>query len=77
MNHLDEAGNPHMVDISSKEITHRSAMARGVVTMAPETLQAITAQAIKKGNVLLIAQLAGIQATKRRLTSFRCATRSC
>jgi cyclic pyranopterin phosphate synthase len=54
-----------MVDVGDKPDTHRSAMARGEVRMMPETLALIKQGAIKKGDVLVVAQLAGIMAAKR------------
>src|SRR5215813_12723037 len=54
-----------MVDVSAKQVTVREAVARGEVTMRPETLAAITAGALPKGDVLAVARLAGIMAAKR------------
>jgi len=54
-----------MVDVSSKSSTRRQAVARGEVRMSPETLAKIEANAIAKGEVLTVAQIAGIQAAKR------------
>ena len=54
-----------MVDVSSKEPTHRRAVARGRVSMAPEVAQALRHGEIGKGDVLAVARVAGIQAAKR------------
>ena len=62
---FDAQGNAVMVDVSAKQVTERSATAKGRVAMAPETLAAITGGAIKKGDALAVAQLAGIMAAKR------------
>ena len=63
--HLDAEGNAVMVDVSAKDATERSATAKGSVIMAPETLQRILDRGVKKGDVLSVAQLAGIMAAKR------------
>ena len=65
LTHFDAQGNAVMVDVSAKAVTERSATAKGRVVMAPETLAAITGGAIKKGDALAVAQLAGIMAAKR------------
>jgi cyclic pyranopterin phosphate synthase len=65
LSHLDESGKTSMVDVGSKPESQRSATARGEVVMLPETLAFIQAGAIKKGDVLTVAQLAGIIAAKR------------
>jgi len=65
LSHLDESGKTSMVDVGSKPESQRSATARGEVVMLPETLALIQAGAIKKGDVLTVAQLAGIMAAKR------------
>jgi cyclic pyranopterin phosphate synthase len=65
LTHLDEHGAARMVDVSGKEITHRSARASAVVTMRPETLEMITDGVAKKGDVFAAARLAGIMAAKR------------
>ena len=65
LSHLDVNGKAHMVDVSDKAETHRVAIARGEVKMKPETLALIRAGAVKKGDVLTVAQIAGIQAAKR------------
>ena len=63
--HLDEHGRPRMVDVGDKPITRRIAVAEGHIRMSAETLAAIVAGDTPKGNVLLIAQLAGITGAKR------------
>ena len=63
--HLDAEGNAVMVDVSTKDDTERTATARGSVEMAPETLARIMNRGVKKGDVLTIAQLAGIMGAKR------------
>jgi cyclic pyranopterin phosphate synthase len=65
LSHLDESGKTSMVDVGSKPESQRSATARGEVVMLPETLALIQAGAIKKGDVLTVAQLAGVMAAKR------------
>jgi cyclic pyranopterin phosphate synthase len=65
LTHFDAQGNAVMVDVSAKATTERTATAKGRVVMAPETLAAITGGAIKKGDALAVAQLAGIMAAKR------------
>ena len=63
--HFDEAGNAHMVDVSAKEDTVRTAIARGSIRVSPEVLHAIKGGTVKKGDVLTVAQVAGIQAVKK------------
>lgn len=65
LTHLDEFGNARMVDVSSKAETERVAVAKGEVVMKMETLDLVRAGAIKKGDVLTVAQIAGIAASKR------------
>ncbi len=65
LTHLDEQGHARMVDVSGKAVTARRAVARGRVTMRPETLDLILRGAVAKGNVLTTAQIAGIMAAKR------------
>ena len=54
-----------MVDVTPKEATHRRAVARCVVKMKPETTAAVANREVKKGDVLAVARIAGIQAAKR------------
>jgi len=63
--HIDKDGNAHMVDVGAKSVTERIATARGSVLMQPETLQKITDRGFKKGDVLSVAQLAGIMGAKK------------
>lgn len=63
--HLDESGRPRMVDVGAKAVTRRIAVAEGTIRMSAETLRAIVAGDTPKGNVLVIAQLAGIMGAKR------------
>ena len=65
LTHLDEHGAARMVDVGSKDATHRRAVARAVVRMAPETAAAVAAGDAPKGDVLGTARIAGIQAAKR------------
>lgn len=65
LTHLDDAGRAHMVDVGQKPDTARTAIARGEVTMRPETLNLIRSGTMKKGDVLTVAQVAGIMAAKR------------
>ena len=63
--HLDDEGNAVMVDVSNKQATQRTATAKGTITMEPETMALIQAGGVKKGDVLSVAQLAGIMGAKR------------
>jgi cyclic pyranopterin phosphate synthase len=65
LTHFDAKGNAVMVDVSAKPATAREAVAGGSVLMQPATLKLIKARKVKKGDVLAVAQLAGIQAAKR------------
>ena len=65
LTHLDEEGNARMVDVGDKASTTRVAVARGAVVMQPETLQLIIAGNMKKGDVLAIAEVAGVMAAKK------------
>ena len=65
LTHLDALGNAHMVDVSDKAVTSRSATARARVLMLPETVSLITSGTAKKGDVLATARLAGIMAAKK------------
>ena len=64
LTHFDATGNAHMVDVSDKAVTSRVATAKGHIRMAPETLAMITENRAKKGDVLAVAQLAGIMGAK-------------
>lgn len=63
--HLDEQGKAQMVDVTEKNISDRVAIAEAYVDMLPETLEMITEQKHKKGDVLATARIAGIQAAKK------------
>ncbi len=65
LTHLDEHGRAHMVDVGAKPDTERIAVARGEVHMKQGTFELIRAGQIKKGDVLTVAQIAGISASKR------------
>jgi len=65
LTHLDEHGRAHMVDVGAKPDTERIAIAKGEVQMKRSTLDLIRAGQIKKGDVLTVAQIAGISASKR------------
>ena len=64
LTHLDASAGPHMVDVGNKGSTRREAIARGRVLMQPSTRQAIQDARTPKGDVLSVAQLAGIMAAK-------------
>lgn len=63
--HLDPDGRPHMVDVGDKRVTRREATAEGRLRTVPETVHAIRMRNVHKGDVLGVAQLAGIMAAKR------------
>jgi len=65
MSHIDGEGRARMVDVSGKRPQRRIARAEGTIRVAPSTVEAIRGNAIKKGDVLTVARLAGIQAAKR------------
>lgn len=65
LTHLDEAGQAHMVDVGSKAETQRLGVAEARVRMQPDTLKLILEGGHKKGDVLAVARIAGIQAAKR------------
>jgi cyclic pyranopterin phosphate synthase len=65
LTHLDEQGRPHMVDVTPKADTVREAVARCLVRMKPETLARIKRGDMAKGDVLAVAQLAGIMGAKQ------------
>lgn len=64
-NHFDEAGNAVMVDVSSKSATERTAVATGSIAVSAEIIEAVKHGSAKKGDVLGVARIAGIMATKR------------
>lgn len=63
--HFDAQGHAHMVDVSQKAMTHRVAIAQGTILMAKATLELIQKVQAKKGDVLGVARIAGIQAAKK------------
>jgi cyclic pyranopterin phosphate synthase len=65
LSHFDAQGQAHMVDVSTKDITSRIATAAAWIKMSPETLAHVTAGTAKKGDVLGIARIAGIQGAKK------------
>jgi cyclic pyranopterin phosphate synthase len=65
LSHLDRLGQAHMVDVGAKPETDREAIARGFVTLQPETLRLIQESAVPKGDVYAAARVAGIMAAKR------------
>jgi len=65
LTHFDKSGRAKMVDVTDKSVTEREAVASGSVHMKPETLQLIRDGGIKKGDVLSVAQVAGIMGAKR------------
>lgn len=65
LTHFDEQGQAHMVDVAGKSATHRIAVAAGRIEMLPSTLAIIESGSAKKGDVLGIARIAGIQAAKK------------
>jgi len=65
LTHLDDKGRMRMVDVGGKPDTERVAIAKGEVIMRPETLRLIVEKGVSKGDVLAVAQVAGIMAAKR------------
>ena len=63
--HLNAQGRALMVDVTEKTVTHRTALAEVTVRCAPETVAAIRSGGVRKGDVLAVAQVAGIMAAKR------------
>lgn len=63
--HLNEKGEAIMVDVTDKAVTHRTAVASGCISMSAECYQAVKEGSAKKGDVLGVARVAGIMATKR------------
>ena len=75
LTHFDAQGQAHMVDVGGKASTRRVAVATGRIEMLPATVALISSGTAKKGDVLGIARIAGIQGAKKPATSFPCATR--
>ncbi|WP_019516592.1 cyclic pyranopterin monophosphate synthase MoaC [Sphingomonas sp. Mn802worker] len=65
LTHLDADGAAHMVDVGDKAVTRREATATGQIVMSAEAVAAIREGAVKKGDVLAVARVAGIMAAKR------------
>ena len=65
LTHFDASGNAVMVDVSEKAATFREAVAHGIITMNAEAFAAVESGTVKKGDVLGVARIAGIMATKR------------
>lgn len=65
LTHLREDGTAAMVDVSGKPVVGREAIARGFISLRPETMSAITAGGVPKGDVLAVARIAGIQGAKK------------
>lgn len=65
LTHINEQGRAKMVDVSGKEVTTREAVAKGKISMQSETLDLIIEGKVKKGDVLAVAQVAGIMAAKK------------
>jgi cyclic pyranopterin monophosphate synthase len=65
LSHLDDSGRARMVDVGAKAETERTATAKGEVLMKPETLRLIRQGSLKKGDVLAVAQVAGVMAAKQ------------
>lgn len=65
LTHLDADGAAHMVDVGDKAVTRREAVASGHILMSAEAIAAIRAGAMKKGDVIAVARVAGIMAAKR------------
>ena len=65
LSHFDDQGQAHMVDVADKSVTHRVARASGLIRMQRATLELIASGHAKKGDVLGVARIAAIQATKR------------
>ncbi len=63
--HLDKQGKAKMVDVGNKPVQHRIARAEGWIKLQPETIRMIKENLLKKGDVLTVAQIAGIQAAKQ------------
>ncbi len=65
LTHIDQDGKARMVDVGDKPMQQRTAVARGFIAVQPATLQLIRDNGLKKGDVLTVAEIAGIQAAKR------------
>jgi cyclic pyranopterin phosphate synthase len=67
-NHIDRFGNVKMVDVSNKSVTKRTAVASGTISLSKKAINSIKENVNKKGDVLVVAQVAGIQAAKKTST---------
>ncbi len=65
LSHIDESGKANMVDVGNKPIQNRQAMAKGMIALSKETIDQIEQNNMKKGDVLTVAEIAGIQAAKQ------------
>ena len=65
LTHIDASGAARMVDVSDKDVTQRTAVARGTITMSAEAFAAVKSGNVRKGDVLATARIAGIMAAKR------------
>ena len=65
LTHIDEEGNARMVDVGGKAVTQREALAEGWIALSSEAYQAVLQGQVSKGDVLTVAQIAGIQAAKK------------
>ena len=65
LTHLDDAGRARMVDVGAKAETARTATAEGAIRMSPEAFRLVTDQAVAKGDVLAVSEIAGTMAAKR------------
>jgi cyclic pyranopterin phosphate synthase len=65
LSHVDAEGRARMVDVGDKPLSHRTAIAQGAVRMSREAYDLVAGQAIAKGDVLAVAELAGVMAAKR------------
>ena len=65
LSHIDEKGKANMVDVGDKPIQQRIAVAQGKIVLLPKTIKLIQENSVKKGDVLSVAQIAGIQAAKK------------
>lgn len=63
--HFDQQGNAFMVDVGDKEITERTAVACGTISLSEEAMNAVMGRSLKKGDVFTVAQVAGIAGTKK------------
>jgi len=65
LTHIDESGNAHMVDVTDRDLTVRTATAVGKVNLSPQVVSMLRDNSVPKGDVLATARIAGIMATKR------------